>query len=89
MIKLKDILNENTSPEAAMLHAMVGSGINAAQDFIDEYNIDGKKLVDYVKQNIRTNPAVKYNVRDYIIGAKGTVGGDTKLRSKFIKQFQA
>jgi hypothetical protein len=88
MIKLQDLLKENISPEAAMLHAMVGCGQNAAQDFFDEFNVDGKKLVDYVKKNLRTNPVVKYNVRDYISGAKGTVGGEKNLRDKFIKQFQ-
>ena len=88
MIRLKDLMLENISPEAAQLHAMVNCGQDAAQDFFDEFNIDGKKLVDYVKKNLRTTPVVRYNVRDYVSGAKGTVGGEKNLRDKFIKQFQ-
>lgn len=84
----KSSLNENISPEAAALHAMTSCGQDAAQDFIDDNGLDAKKLVDYVKQGIRTNPTLKYDVRDYISGGKGTVGGEKNLRDKFINQFK-
>jgi hypothetical protein len=81
-------LNEQSSisPEAAYIHQIVGSGQNATQDFIDEHGLNGKKLADYVKNN--RNTAKIYDVRDYISGAKGTVGGEPKLRKSFIKLFK-
>lgn len=84
-----DGLSEGLSSEDGYsIHAMVGGGQDRAQDFIDDNNIDAQKLIDYIKQNIRTNPAIKYDVRDYISGASGTVGAEKNLRDKFIKQFQ-
>jgi len=89
MIKLLQILNEGSpSPEAAQIHSITGCGQDAAQDFINDNGIDAKKLVTYLQQNVRTNPTLKYDARDYISGAKGTVGGEKNLRDKFIKQFQ-
>jgi hypothetical protein len=81
-------LNEQNSisSEAAYIHQIVGSGQRATQDFIDEHGLDGKKLADYVKNN--RNTAKIYDVRDYISGAKGTVGGELKLRKSFIKLFK-
>lgn len=86
--EVKAALDEAVSPEAARLHAMTGCGQDAAQDFIDENGLDGRKLADYVQQNIRTNSTLKYDVRDYISGTKGTVGGEKNLRDKFINQFK-
>ena len=84
-----DGLSEGRSSEDGYtIHSMVGGGQDSAQDFIDDNNIDAQKLIAYIKQNIHTNPAIKYDVRDYIIGASGTVGGEKHLRDKFIKQFQ-
>ena len=85
---LKQVLKEGVTPEAAQLHAMVNCGQDAAQNFFDDYNIDAKKLVAYVQQNKRINQTLVYDVRDYISGAKGTVGGEKNLRDRFIKQFQ-
>ncbi len=81
-------LTEAISNEAAQLHAMTSCGQDAAQDFFDENNIDAKALVTYVQRNKPTDPTLIYDIRDYISGAKGTVGGEKKLRDKFIKQFQ-
>lgn len=81
-------LSEGVTPEAAQLHAMTSCGQDAAQDFFDENNVDAKALVDYVSRNKQTNPTLVYDVRDYISGRKGTVGGEKRLRDKFIKQFQ-
>ena len=84
-----DGLSEGRSSEDGYaIHAMVGGGQDSAQNFIDDNNIDAQKLIAYIKQNIPTNPAIKYDVRDYISGASGTVGGQKHLRDKFIKQFQ-
>ena len=85
---LKQVLKEGVTLEAAQLHAMVNCGQDAAQNFFDDYNIDAKKLVAYVQQNKRINQTLVYDVRDYISGAKGTVGGEKNLRDRFIKQFQ-
>lgn len=84
----KSSLSEGVSVEAAQLHAMTSCGQDAAQNFIDDNGLDAKKLVNYVQQGMRTNPTLKYDVRDYISGAKGTVGGEKNLRDKFIKQFK-
>jgi len=87
--EVKAVMSEGRSSEDGYsIHAMVGGGQDRAQDFIDDNNIDAQKLIDYIKQNIRTNPAIKYDVRDYISGASGTVGAEKNLRDKFIKQFQ-
>ena len=83
-----DGLSEGRSMEDGYsIHAMVGGGQERSQNFIDDNNIDAQKLIAYIKQNIRTNPAIRYDVRDYISGAPGTVGGQKHLRDKFIKQF--
>jgi len=84
----KPSLEEGVSIEAAQLHAMTSCGQDAAQNFIDDNGLDAKKLVNYVQQGMRTNPTLKYDVRDYISGRKGTVGGEKNLRDKFIKQFK-
>ncbi len=84
----KSSLSEGVSVEAAQLHAMTSCGQDAAQNFIDDNGLDAKKLVNYVQQGMRTNPTLKYDVRDYISGARGTVGGEKNLRDKFIKQFK-
>lgn len=86
--RLAERLSEGITPEAAQLNAMVNCGQDAAQDFFDENNIDAKALVSYVQRNKQTNPTLVYDVRDYISGAKGTVGGEKNLRDRFIKQFQ-
>ena len=84
-----DGLSEGRSMEDGYsIHAMVGGGQERSQNFIDDNNIDAQKLIAYIEQNIRTNPAIRYDVRDYISGAPGTVGGQKHLRDKFIKQFQ-
>ena len=92
MIKLKNLLkhniNEGVTPEAARIHSLTNCGQDAAQDFIDDNNIDATKLVTYLQQNKQANPTLVYDVRDYISGAKGTVGGEKNLRDRFIKQFQ-
>jgi hypothetical protein len=86
--ELKAALKENISIEASQLHAMTSCGQDAAQNFFDDHNIDAKKLVAYVQQNKQNNPTLVYDVRDYISGRKGTVGGEKTLRDKFIKQFK-
>lgn len=85
----RSMLREATaSQQAYSIHAMVGGGQDRVQSFIDDNNIDAQKLVDYITKEIRVNPAVKFDVADYISGKPGTVGGQKNLRDKFIKQFQ-
>lgn len=62
----KVIKETKITPEAAYIHQITDSGQEAAQNFIDDNNIDGKKLADYVKQHRNTKE--KYNVRDIIAG---------------------
>jgi hypothetical protein len=82
------VVEGDISQEAFTIHSITKSGQDAVQNFIDDNNIDAKKLVAYVQQNMRTNPTLKYDVRDYINGNPGAVGGDLKLRDSFIKKFQ-
>jgi len=82
----EEFIAEQVSPEALYIHNIVGSGQNATQDFIDEFSIDGKKLADYVKAQKGTKEI--YDIRDYISGAKGTVGAEPRLRKSFIKRFK-
>ena len=65
--EVKKVIKETKiTPEAAYIHQITDSGQEAAQNFIDDNNIDGKKLADYVKQYRNTKE--KYNVRDIIAG---------------------
>ena len=80
----ENFLNEGISDEAIKIHAITGCGQNAAQDFIDDNRIRGEKLLDYLQRN----PNSKFDVRDYISGAAGTVGGDKKLRKSFIDKMK-
>lgn len=84
----RKFLNEQASisMEAVYINQIVGSGQDATQNFIDDHAIDAKKLADYVKNNRNTTKI--YDVRDYISGAKGTVGGEPRLRKSFIKLFK-
>jgi hypothetical protein len=80
---VNESVNEGISSEAAYIHQITGSGQAGAQDFIDDNNIDAKKLADYVKQNRDT--IEKYNVRDIIAGTG--VGANKSFVKRFIKQF--
>jgi len=65
--EVKKVIKETKiTPEAAYIHQITDSGQEAAQNFIDDNNIDGKKLADYVKQHRNTKE--KYNIRDIIAG---------------------
>ena len=71
MIEEMKNLKENISQEAAVIHAMLQTGQQSAQDFIDNNNVDAKKLIDYIKQykgEPRENiikDVITGNVRDY------------------------
>ncbi len=80
---LGESVNEGISDEAVYIHQITGSGQAGAQDFIDDNNIDAKKLADYVKHN--RNTAEIYNVRDIIAGTG--VGANKSFVKRFIKQF--
>lgn len=81
---VKEAIVNEVSDTAYTIHRMTDAGQNAVQDFIDDNGLNAEKFLKYVK----SNPDSKYDVRDYISGEKGTVGGDSKLRSKFIKMFK-
>ena len=74
-------LNEGVSEDAVYIHQIIGCGQNKAQDFIDDNDIDGKKLADYVKQH--KDSKEKYDVRDIIAGTG--VGKIKGFRERFIK----
>jgi hypothetical protein len=75
---------QTVSREAQMLHAMLKTGQDTTQYFIDDNNIDAAKLIDY----IRNNPDEKYNVINYILRTPGTVGAEENLFQSFIKNIQ-
>lgn len=84
-IKLfEEFLNESVSMEAVYIHSITGSGQDAAQNFIDDNNLDGKKLADYVKQN--RNSKEKYDIRDLIAGVG--VGALPSWRKTMLKKFK-
>jgi hypothetical protein len=74
-------INEGVSMDAVYIHQIIGCGQNKAQDFIDDNDIDGKKLADYVKQH--KDSKEKYDVRDIIAGTG--VGKIKGFRERFIK----
>jgi hypothetical protein len=75
---------QTVSREAQMLHAMLKTGQDTTQYFIDDNNIDAAKLIDY----IRNNPDEKYNVINYILRTPGTVGAEENLFQSFIRKIQ-
>lgn len=80
---IKEVLNENYM-DAQYISQITGCGLDSAQNFIDDYNLDSKKLADYVK--MYRNSKEKYDVRDYITGTG--LGTQTHLRDRFIKNFK-
>jgi len=70
-------LYEGSSTEAYRIHSITQCGQDAAQNFIDDYNIDSEKLIAYLKQNI--NSPKKYDIRDLI--------KDPKSNKMLLKQF--
>jgi hypothetical protein len=64
-------LKENISQEAASIHAMLQTGQQSAQEFIDYNNVDVKKLIAYIQQykgeprEIIIRDIITGNVRDY------------------------
>jgi len=59
-------LKEEISQEAAIIHTILQTGQDRTQDFINDYNLDGKKLADYVKQY--KDSSRKFIIRDIISG---------------------
>ena len=80
----ESFLNEGISDEAMKIHAIIGCGQNKAQDFIDDNDISGEKLLDYLQKN----PNSKFDVKHYINRTEGTVGGDKKLFKSFIDKLK-
>jgi hypothetical protein len=83
MIKLKPLLKE-VSDSAYTIHRFTNCGQNAAQDFIDDNNIDAEKLIKYLKKTDNEGLRNRYMVRD-IIGGKT----DKNAKQKFIKSFSS
>jgi chromosome segregation ATPase len=84
-IKLfEDFINEAISVDAAYVHQITRCGQDAAQNFIDDNKIDGKKLADYVKQH--RDSKEKYDVRDIIAGTG--VGANKSFVKRFIKELK-
>jgi hypothetical protein len=82
--QVKTILKEAVSQEAHIIHTITQCGQDAAQNFIDDNKLDGKKLAAYVKQH--SNAKEKYDVRDLIANTgKGAIKG---FRERFLKLFK-
>ena len=73
----EDFVGERLSMDAVYIHQITGSGQDAAQNFIDDNNIDSAKLVAFLKQH--KDSKEKYDVRDMING--------TNKNKRFMKQF--
>ena len=76
-------LLERISQEAVYIHSITGSGQDGAQNFIDDNNIDGSKLADYVRRH--KDSKEKYDVRDIIAGTG--VGANKSYVKRFLKPF--
>ena len=57
-------MNEAVSPDAAKIHAMIRSGQDATQNFIDDNNINTSKLISDLSRNLVS----KYDVARVIAG---------------------
>jgi hypothetical protein len=66
--------------DAVYIHQITGSGQDAAQNFIDDNELDSEKLANYVKMH--RNSKEIYDVRDYIAGTGGS------RKDRFIKDFK-
>ncbi len=82
-MKLKSLLKE-VSDEAYTIHRFTNCGQNAAQDFIDDNNVDGEKLVKFLKKTDNEGLRNRYMVRDIIAGKT-----DKNTKQKFIKSFSS
>lgn len=83
--QVRNIINEaSVSQEAYTIHNITKCGQDAAQNFIDDNKLDGKKLAAYVRQH--SNSKEKYDVRDIIAGTG--VGANVGFKSRFLKQFK-
>lgn len=76
------LMESQIDEDSYSIHAMTKCGQDAAQNFVDDNNIDSKKLVDYLKKN--TDRLEKMRVQD-IISNTGNIS--QKDREKFIKEF--
>jgi hypothetical protein len=81
---ISESLEEAISVDASYVHQITGCGQDAAQNFIDDNKIDGKKLADYVKQH--RDSKEKYDVRDIIAGTG--VGANKSFVKRFIKELK-
>ena len=83
--QVRNLIKEaNISQEAHTIHVITRCGQDAAQNFIDDNKLDGKKLADYVRQH--SNSKEKYDVRDIIAGTG--VGANVSFKNRFLKQFK-
>jgi hypothetical protein len=73
----EEFISETLSMDAVYIHQITGCGQNAAQNFIDDYDMDAEKLVAYLKRH--KDSKEKYDVRDMING--------TNRNKRFMKQF--
>jgi len=84
-IKLfEEFMSEGVSMEAVYIHGITRSGQDAVQNFIDDNNLDAKKLADYVKQH--RDSKEKYDIRDLIAGVG--VGALPSYRKNMLKKFK-
>ena len=83
--QVRNLIKEaSISQEAHTIHVITRCGQDAAQNFIDDNKLDGKKLADYVRQH--SNSKEKYDVRDIIAGTG--VGANVSFKNRFLKQFK-
>ena len=83
--QVRNLIKEaSVSQEAYTIHNITKCGQDAAQSFIDDNKLDGKKLAAYVRQH--SNSKEKYEVRDIIAGTG--VGANVSFKNRFLKQFQ-
>ncbi len=84
---LKIPMQENISQDASIIHAMIQTGQAAAQNFIDDNNIDSKKLIQVIKR-YKDTPR-EYLIRDIITGKPfNNKDFELSFKKNFIKKLQ-
>jgi hypothetical protein len=78
-------LKEEISQEAYTVHAILQTGQQSAQEFINDNDIDVNKLIDYIKQYKGTPREII--IRDIIVGKKGEANFE-KFKKEFIKKIK-
>jgi hypothetical protein len=78
------LLTKDISIEVAKLHSMIGCGQRCIQNFINENNLNGVEIIEYLIKN----PKSKLDIKCFITNSKCISKREIKLRKKFLTKFK-